>query len=87
MAQNFDTEVAAKLQPIIDLGNDDVMPKLKQGAESTIELAKEIGSASLERTSTALYESSDAMVKLFGELFECAEKYIEYNKRLESALG
>lgn len=87
MEQRFSDELVGKLQPVIDLGNDDVFPKMREGAQNTVELAKEIGSASLEKTATALDESAGIMIKNFTELFECLEKLMEYYKRLEQALN
>lgn len=87
MAQVYDAEVAQKLQPIVDFANDGVFPKMREGAQNTVDLAKEIGSASLERTANALVESSGSMSKLFDELFECIGKLQEYYKKLDAALG
>lgn len=87
MATTYNTELAKKMQPILDLATEEVFPKLREGAQNTVELAKEVGSASLERTATAAVDSADSMCKVFNELIECVEKFQEYNKRMEQALG
>ena len=79
MGQSFDFSLIEKLQGIIDLGNDSVLPKLKTGAENTVELAKEVGSESLEKTAEGLVESSTAMCKVFTDLFDvCTELKAKY---------
>lgn len=87
MAQVFDTEIAKKLEPIAELAREDVFKKMLAGLDSTIEVATETGSDSLKRTAEAAKEGAVSVVAVFDSLFECVDKYAEYNKRMEEALG
>lgn len=86
MAQTFDSELLPKLQAVVDLGKDDVFPKMRVGAQDAVELAKKIGSGSFEKSSNALVESIELTAKKFEELTEVLENVASYYKRLESAL-
>lgn len=86
MNQNFDTEVAKKLQPVIELGRSQVLTKLRNGLEETVVVAKESGSTKLMTTAQNALEGTKAISKAFESLFDCADRYAEYLKRLEAAL-
>ena len=86
MSQTFDTDVAAKLQPVLELGRDNVFKELRAGLEGAVEVAKESGSTKLQQTAESALDGTEAVVKVFESLFDCGEKYMEYLKRLDAAM-
>lgn len=87
MAQEFNTEVSKQLDAIIELGQEDVFGKMKAGLEATVEVAKETGSASLIKTAEASQEAADTTIRVFQSLLDSVQRYSEYNKKIEAALG
>mgnify|MGYP004631270277 CR=1 FL=1 len=85
--QEFDFEVIEKLRKVIDFGNDSVLQKLKVASQNVVDVADEVGSASLKQTGTAFVDSTNAMINCFKDLFGVCEEYSTRLKKLEQGMG
>ena len=86
MAQTINTDVRTKLNAVIDLFKDDLFGKMRNGVQATLECAQTSGSEKLIKSCEAASEGTDAMIKVFDSLIECAERYSVQLQKLENAM-
>lgn len=85
-AQKLNMELIPKLKNEITLLEDQLIPSVKNGMESTLEICEETGSPKLISSCKSASEGVDAVVDTFKELAESLKVLLKYYEKAESAL-
>lgn len=84
MVQQFDMELVAKMQPVVDGYRDGLFNSMKTGIENAGELAKQNSITKLSKSCESALEGTENMIKLFDNLCDNIENYISMAKKVEA---
>lgn len=83
----IDTDVAQKLEVVLDMFRDDLFTKMKNGAEYAAEVVKATNVQKLGKAADSMLEAVENLVQVTSSMAENGFQYAEDMKKVQAAFN